>query len=198
MRLILIAVALALIAAPAVAQTKRNAAPAPAEERVAIPRPPLCDPLNLIPGCKQDDGSIFSGGGKSQSPIAALIEMLTDTDDAINLATSIPAVQDPVGGSCWKSFGGISAVSKAHPNLLTGKASADLEALRLVHIALNQVCANPNCGQMWNDLSNAVAALRPVPLPMSLTSICAKIPVIGTNAAQSAPPVVTPAPKPNP
>jgi hypothetical protein len=60
--------ALALMAAPAAAQQpKRGAPPAPAPEpALALPKPPLCDPLNLIPGCRNADGSINqSTGGKN-------------------------------------------------------------------------------------------------------------------------------------
>lgn len=158
---------------------------------------PCVDPAHLIPkGCTPLTGNLGNdvkvATTPAGSPLKALLEMLTNTDDAIALSTSIPQVQDPVGGSCWKSAGGISAVVKAHPDVLTGKVAADLEALRLVHIALNQICANPNCGQMWNDLQNVQAALQPAPLPLSFTSLCAKIPVIGTAAAQSAPPLVAP------
>jgi hypothetical protein len=60
-------------------------------------------------------------------------------------------------------------------------------------MALNQVCTNPNCGQMWTDAENTAAALAIVPMPFSITSLCSKIPAIGTlNAAATTP--VQPAP----
>jgi hypothetical protein len=135
---------------------------------------------------------------------------LADISGAITLSTQIPSLQDPVGNACWQQFAGIAALIKAHPLPLNLKVASDIEAARLLAIALNQICANPNCGQMWVDASNTANALVGAPIPMSLASVCAKVPVIGTNAVPTSPaskaqpigtlptPVVTPKAAPAP
>jgi hypothetical protein len=70
MRKIIIALALTLAIAPALAQTKRTPAP---EAAAAVPRPPLCDPLNLIPGCRNPDGSV-----NQKSSVGNPFDNLTD------------------------------------------------------------------------------------------------------------------------
>ena len=124
--------------------------------------------------------------GNVKNDIATFIAGLADIDGAVSLSTSIPGLADPVGSSCWQQFSPISALIKAHPLPLNLKAASDLEAARLLAIAMNQVCANPNCGQMFLDVNNSIAAITPLPLPISMTSICAKIPVIGTSAVPTA------------
>lgn len=121
--------------------------------------------------------------------VAQQIETLLDTADAIQLATAIPGLEDTVGAACWKSFDQLSQVLKLHPLPLTLKVATDIEAARLAAMALNQVCTNPNCGQMWTDAENTAAALSIVPMPFSITSLCAKIPAIGQAAAAATVPV---------
>ena len=93
---------------------------------------------------------------------------------------------DGNAAACWGAMSPIATLIKAHPLPLNLKAASDLEAARLLAIAMNQVCANPNCGQMFLDVNNSIAAITPLPLPISMTSICAKIPVIGTSAVPTA------------
>jgi hypothetical protein len=99
-----------------------------------------------------------------------------DLAAAVALSTSIPELQDPVGSACWKSWSAAGAVVKAHPLPLSLKLATDVEAARLVAMAIKKVCMDPNCSQVWNDILNQVAALAIVPLPVSLTSICSRIP----------------------
>ena len=70
---VILPVALALLAGPALAQQRRampaTNGPSPA---AALPRPPLCDPLNLIPGCRNPDGSV------NQKPGGNPFDNLTD------------------------------------------------------------------------------------------------------------------------
>jgi hypothetical protein len=120
---------------------------------------------------------------------AKQIETLLDTADAIKLATAVPSLQDTVGAACWKSFDGLSQVLKAHPLPVTLKLAADIEAMRLTAMALNQICTNPNCGQMWTDAANTASALSVAPLPFSLTSLCSRVPAIGALAAAATAPV---------
>ncbi len=122
--------------------------------------------------------------------LSTFLADLADIQGAIDLATQIPELQDPVGLACWQQFHGIGELIKAHPLPATLKIASDWEAFRLLAIGMNQVCANPNCGQMFVDATNAVGALAPISLPISLQSICQHIPVIGTNAV--------PMPKPRP
>jgi hypothetical protein len=121
--------------------------------------------------------------------VAQQIEGLLDTADAIKLATGVPGLQDTVGAACWASFDQLSQLLKLHPLPITLKVATDIEAARLAAMALNQVCTNPNCGQMWTDAENTAAALAMTPIPFSLTSLCAKIPAIGTLAGGVATPV---------
>jgi hypothetical protein len=144
----------------------------------------------------QDVRDLTSGGviasaieAKQGSDISTFLTNLADISGAITLSTQIPGLQDPVGNACWQQFGPIGDLMKAHPLVLSGKAASDIEGLRLLAIGLNQICANPNCGQMFVDATNAVTALAAVPLPISLQSLCAKVPVIGTSAV---PTVVVP------
>ena len=123
---------------------------------------------------------------KQSEDITKFLTDLADISGAITLSTQIPGLQDPVGNACWLQFNGIGELRKVHPSPLNLKLASDWEALRLLAIGLNQVCANPNCGQMFVDATNAVSALAPIPNGLSLQSICAKVPVIGTSAVPTA------------
>ena len=165
-RLLIVALALAF-ASPALAQNR--------------PKLPF-DPLNLEHG-----GPAVA---KLDTEIATFLNNIADFGDAVTLSTSIPGLQDNVGNSCWQQFAPLQALVKVHPIPLTFKLATDIEALRLAAIGLNQVCANPNCGQMFVDASNAANAIAGTQIPVSLGSLCSKVPVIGTAAA-AAPTTVT-------
>lgn len=131
------------------------------------------------------------GGGVQAAAAGALNGALgdivqffaTDFDDAAKLATEIPALQDNNGKACWTQASSIGALLRIHPLPLTFKAATDFEALRLFSMAVNQMCANPACTQVFTDLSNGVAqAGVGIPIP-SLTSLCTKIPNITPGAA---------------
>ena len=147
----------------------------------------------------------FTAPALAQSPaatsqIATFLNNLADIGGAATLSTQIPGLQDPVGNACWTQLAPVQQLIKIHPLPLSLKAASDLEALRLAAIAMNQVCANPNCGQMFLDLTNAVSALSPIPMPISLASLCSKIAIIGTSAVPVTQPaiVVPPSPAPSP
>lgn len=128
---------------------------------------PLVNPLQLV-----------------QTQVTAAVNAIAawagdDIDGAIALSTAIPALQDEVGAQCWGQFKTIADLQKTHPLALTAKAATDLENMRLLAGAINLICRNSNCSQMWNDLQNQVGAVSPVPLPFSMTSVCAKIAPIG-------------------
>jgi hypothetical protein len=113
-----------------------------------------------------------------QASIITIIQNWADQDvqAAIALATSVDGLPDPVGAACWKTWAGASGVLKAHPLPLTLKLASDVEAARLVAMAIKKVCMDPNCSQVWNDIQNQVTALAIVPLPVQLASVCSRIP----------------------
>ncbi len=151
------------------------------------PRPALTgDPIKDIATANQ---RVQTKVTQDLTSIAQQIEALLDTADATKLATAVPGLQDTVGAACWASFDQLAQLFKAHPLPVTLKLATDIEAARLTAMALNQVCTNPNCGQMWTDAGNTATALAMVPLPFSLPSLCAKIPAIGTLAGAATVPV---------
>jgi hypothetical protein len=113
-----------------------------------------------------------------QASIITIIQNWADQDvqAAIALATSVDGLPDPVGAACWKTWAGASGVLKAHPLPLTLKLATDVEAARLVAMAIKKVCMDPNCSQVWNDILNQVTALAIIPLPVQLASVCSRIP----------------------
>ena len=164
MKRILILALATLLAGPALAQTPK-------------PRPLTGNLFNDI-----QNGASTAIAAKQTQDITQFLVDLADISGAITLSQQIPALQDPVGNACWLQFNGIGELLKIHPSPLNLKLASDWEALRLLAIGLNQVCANPNCGQMFVDATNAVGALAPIQNGISLASICSKIPVIGTSA----------------
>jgi hypothetical protein len=100
-----ITAALLLAAAPAFAQTRaRPAAPA-ATPAAAVARPPLCDPLNLIPGCRNPDGSVnqkSSAGNPFDNLTDDLLKkILADVTYAKALAK---AANNDVTLPCWTAW----------------------------------------------------------------------------------------------
>jgi hypothetical protein len=99
----------------------------------------------------------------------------SDIDGAIALATAIPDLQDPTGAKCWSAFKGIGDVISQHPLPVTLKLASDVQAARLVAMALKKVCVEPACAQVWLDMQNQVAALAPIGVPFTLNSVCSKV-----------------------
>jgi hypothetical protein len=119
-------------------------------------------------------------------PFNALANFIADdSDSAAALATAIPDLQDGHGQQCWMATKKFGEVIKAHPVPVTLKAQTDLEALRLLSMAANTLCANPHCTQVFADLATGVQTLAPlnasIPIP-SLHDICAKIPQVAVIA----------------
>lgn len=121
-----------------------------------------------------------------------------DSDAAIALSTAIPELQDGHGQQCWLATRQFGEVVKAHPIPLTLKAQTDLEALRLLMMAANNLCSNVHCTQVFGDLATGVQTLAPInysiPIP-SLHDLCAKVPQIAVIAPVSVP-VTAPAAPP--
>ena len=143
-RSIILAAALALTIAPAAAQLKKPAAP---EERVppaAVARPPLCDPLNLIPGCRNADGSINQKSGGQGNPFDNLTDdvlrkILADVTYAKALAK---AAGNDVTLPCWAAWVDLvtsqtaplkddagNVLTQPDPHFFVAAERAELEAL---------------------------------------------------------------------
>lgn len=99
-----------------------------------------------------------------------------DINAAIELSTSIKDLPDDVGKACWQTFAAMGNIIRQHPIPATLNLATDIEAIRLFNMAIKKVCLKPECSQVWNDIQNQVAALMPISVPISLASICAKIP----------------------
>ena len=195
-RITLAILCLALASWPAHAQTKR---------------PPLAITGNPIEDIKTDIANAATTPAVSASEqkiLAALAKPFQDlanfigedADGAIALSTAIPALQDGHGQQCWMATKQFADVIKAHPVPLTLKVSTDLEALRLLMMASNNLCANAHCTQVFGDLASGIAQLAPlnasIPIP-SLHDLCAKIPQVAVvPPVTAAAPAAPAAPKP--
>jgi hypothetical protein len=145
-----------------------------------------CNPLgDTRPQCQQG-GPGGVAASAADNVLAALAKPLAnfigeDADGAIALSTAIPALQDGHGQQCWMATKQFADVIKAHPVPLTLKVSTDLEALRLLMMASNNLCSNVHCTQVFGDLATGIAQLTPlntsIPIP-SLHDLCAKIPQV--------------------
>lgn len=179
-----IALALLALAVPdAIAQGK--------PKLPALPAVPCIGDTNLPPGCKSTateaaGNALASILAKPFNDIADLIN--GDTGDAVKLATLLPDLQDGNGQACWIQMQSFAAVIKAHPIPVTLKLASDIEALRLATMAVNKMCANTACTQVFADLTNTIQSAAPTPLPIpSLNSLCSKVPQIPVVPATATP-----------
>jgi len=192
-----LALASGLASWPAHAQTTK-----PAKPLIELNGP--CNPLgDTRPQCQQGGAGGGAAASAADNVLAALAKPFQDlatfigedADGAIALSTAIPALQDGHGQQCWMATKQFADVIKAHPVPLTLKVSTDLEALRLLMMASNNLCSNVHCTQVFGDLATGIAQLAPLnasmPIP-SLHDLCAKIPQVAvvppvTAAAPAAP-----------
>lgn len=79
-----------------------------------------------------------------------------DLDAAIKMADDNG---DPIGSACWKVWQGAANVVKVHPIPLTAKLASDIEAARLVSLAIDRVRADPNCAGVWMYVQNKLGPL---------------------------------------
>jgi hypothetical protein len=171
--------------------------PALAQQRGApVPRPaPQADPVftgDIVKDTQaakarlagQSTTSALSTSNPLSKPLQDLAAFISsDASAAIALSTAIPELQDPNGGACWVGFETAAKVFTAHPVPLTLQAMTDVEALRLLIMASNKLCANAACTVVFADLANVAQTASPVPLPIpSLQQLCSKI-------AQISPPI---------
>jgi hypothetical protein len=176
--------AFGLIAGPAFAQT---------QSKRFVPTGNLKADIAAGIGNKvTDDGSAalntaFSALAKPFQDIAKFIG--DDADGAVSLATAVPEIQDGHGQQCWMAMASFGRIVKAHPVPLTLRVMTDLEALRLLGIAANRLCANVHCTQVFADQTAMIQAASPIPLILpSLHDLCTKVPQIAVIDALTVPP----------
>lgn len=107
----------------------------------------------------------------------------SDAAGAAALAVQVPGLQDTNGQACWRKMQDAGAVFQAHPVPVTLKVMTDFEALRLLQMTSNNLCAYTPCTVVFGDATNlatSVAAsvggiLTSANVP-SLTAICSRIP----------------------
>jgi hypothetical protein len=136
-------------------------------------------------------------------PLATLASQFAgDAAKATALATSIPGLIDGNGAACWQSGATLGAVMTAHPNLLTGNAMEDLEALRLATAAARQICNNPACGTVFEELATGIKTMNgALPISVNLPTqnifvdACLHIPTIAMVPAPA--PTASPTPAPS-
>lgn len=167
------------VAAPAATVGEAvKAATAAAKVAAVILTAVLFGALAMPAANAQTTANPFGLNAFANSPlIKALNSWITDDiNEAERLSTAIPELQDPVGQACWKQFQAMGSIVKQHPLPLSLKQATDLESSRLLTMAIKNVCKNPQCTQMFTDLSNQVGAFAPIPTGLSFTAICSKIP----------------------
>jgi hypothetical protein len=174
--------------------------------RPALTGNPIDDIKNATGGGAAANSPVLGG---SSSPLDALLKPLrdladfigADIDGAIALSTQIDNLKDGHGQQCLLALKDFGNVIKAHPAPLTLKLATDLEALRLQQMAVNRLCNNVHCTQVFGDFTIAVTALSPVPLPVpSLHDLCGKVPQIAIVDPVAVPvaPVIPPTNPPQP
>ena len=104
-----------------------------------------------------------------------------DVKAAIAASTAFPGLQDQVGQACFTKISTLAALIKAHPLPISMHLATDVEYARLDQAALNELCREPACAQVWSDAANAVQSLSVMPLPFSFSTLCAKVPVVGLS-----------------
>lgn len=161
---------------------------------------PCTDLLNWLPiGCVGPNGQTASA--VISGPLGDFINFLTSDpigfDTAAALATQIPALQDGNGQACWIRASSLSAVLKAHPLVLTGRAAPDLEALRLFFAGMDGICEDPTCTQVFTDLTNGIQQLGANITIPSLTQACSHVPNVKLVAPIATPVSAAPAPAAN-
>lgn len=174
---------------------------------------PIADVKSAIEG-GSTGGPLSNISSALSSPTNPLAGILTDLanfigDDATAaaaLAVEIPELQDVNGQACWLAMQVTGKVFKAHPVPATLKLMTDHEAVRLLVMSANKLCANTACTVVFADAANVTQAASPITLVIpSLQQVCSKIaqlapPITGLAPATSliTAPVITPTPAPVP
>ena len=195
MKRILILALATLLAGPSFAQTRTK-------DILGIPGGVIHNPIpSAATSAGLGESNVMTALAKPFQDLATFIS--SDAQGAIVLSTQISALQDGHGQQCWIAMTSAGDVFKAHPVPLTLKVMTDLESLRLLEMAANNLCSNVHCTQVFADLSALAQAISPLPLAIpTLHDLCGKIPQVAMVApvTYTAPttPVVTPTPTPVP
>lgn len=185
--------ALALLSAvllfPSLALSQTRRAPTAREDAgggAPISLPQLPDPLGLrnVTGGSTGGTSLLGATNPLAKPLQDLADFISgDASGAIQLAMQIPELQDPNGAACWGAMVTATKVFQAHPVPLTLKLMTDHEAVRLLVMSANKLCANTACTVVFADATNIAQTASPTPIAIpSLQTLCSKV-------AQLAPPI---------
>lgn len=176
--------ALAFTPGTAYAQTKK---------RPALTLDPVADIKNaLAPTAATATTNALAPLVKAFNDIAAYIG--ADIDGAVRLSIATD-IKDGNGEQCLIALRAFGKVLKAHPVPATLNVAQDLEALRLLAISANKLCADSHCTQVFADVSNAVQTVSggSIPVP-TLNSLCSKVPQVAVAAPVDLPADMTAAP----
>ena len=141
------------------------------------------------------------GAGQARAagnPLNAIGNWANSDVDAGNAAAiAYPDLQDEVAATCGKEIKNLAQIIHDHPFPLTAHLWTDVVYARLAQGKLNRICRVPACQQVWSDMGNAAAALEIIPLPISFSAICKRVPVVGLTLSQPAA-TIAPAATPTP
>jgi hypothetical protein len=160
-------IVLALAVSPALAQTKGAPKAAPADERFpaapggglrTVPGTILpCDPANLLPGCRNADGTINQAAGGQGNPLAnltddVLAKLLADFTYA---AARADATKNTVTAPCWHAWVALLTAQQAPLKDAAGKELTRPEP----HLVVDAELASELINQLQpnSDLSIACA-----------------------------------------
>ena len=154
-----------------------------------------CDPLNFKPGCKaaQAKDSLTTFESNLTAPMQSFITFAQgDFAGAETLAGNFTDMPDGNGKACLKI---IQHVGDVVTQLKNGADNETLgvatvwEALRLLHMTMQQTCQSSACSQVFTEAGNvvkaaasAVAPIKPMVQIPNLTDICSGVPPIASVA----------------
>jgi hypothetical protein len=168
-------IVLALAVSPALAQTKGAPKAAPADERFpaapgavrTVPGTILpCDPANLLPGCRNADGTINQAAGGQGNPLAnltddVLAKLLADFTYA---AARADATKNTVTAPCWHAWVALLTAQQAPLKDAAGKELTRPEPHLVVDAELaseliNQLQPNSDLSASQRNISTLVGAV---------------------------------------
>lgn len=172
----------------------------------ALATPVLADPVgNLLQQNAANINGTPVGGAKPSASVGGGTNVFTDIANWVGgdlaaaqaLATATK-VKDWNGLACWNAAQNFSDVMKAHPVPVTLKAASDVEALRLAVSSAKSLCMEPSCIQLSADVLQGIAQMGiGIPPPVTLETLCAKIPSITLGTQPTPAPTPTPTPTGN-
>lgn len=198
MKRLLAGVALAVLAASSAQAGTRHHTHERVRARVVMQIGSANDPIRRLNEKIKSDlakNAVSAAVSSATDPLAGIMSAISkpfkdladfiagDAEGAAALSVAIPALQDTNGQACWSKMQAAGAVFKAHPVPITLKVMTDFEALRLLQMTANSLCAYVPCTVVFGDGSNLAVsvasavggALTSNAVP-SLTQLCARIP----------------------